>query len=417
MKKVTILISLLLLMTTYSISFADDLNLTAESAILADVDTGQILYEKNPHLKLHPASTTKIMTGILAIELGNPNDIVTVDDETPYIIKGSHIALEPGEQLSLDDLIHALLIESANDSALVIANHIAGSTEKFVKLMNEKAKELGAMDTNFTNPHGLTDENHLTTAYDLYLMAKYAMENEIFREIVSNYTYTIPPTNKKSESRYLKSENKLLYSTEKINVDGNLVPIKYDGANGIKTGYTTEAGNCLVASVEKNNRRLIAVALKSNGKEVFADIHKLFNYGFHNFQNVNVANENEFVDNFKVENGTIPFVAGIVKNNLICSIPIDSSDEITKKVILNEELKAPIEKGQAIGKIEYYLDDNLLGTVDIISTMAIEKNNLSMFLHQIIGKWYIVVLFLVVVARAYIVMKKRRKKKYRKAYF
>ncbi|MBF6841874.1 D-alanyl-D-alanine carboxypeptidase family protein, partial [Acinetobacter baumannii] len=154
------------------------------------MDTGQILYEKNPHLKLHPASTTKIMTGILAIENGNLNDVVTVDDETPYVIKGSHIALEPGEKLTLKDLLYALLIESANDSALVIAKHIAGTAEEFAKMMNDKAKELGALNTNFVNPHGLTDENHLTTAYDLSLIARYAMKNETFREIVSNYTYT-----------------------------------------------------------------------------------------------------------------------------------------------------------------------------------------------------------------------------------
>lgn len=416
MKKVTIIL-LLLFLTTYSISFADNLNLTAESAILIDVDTGQVLYEKNPHLKLHPASTTKIMTGILAIELGNFNDIVTVDDESPYLIKGSHIALEPGEQLLFKDLLYALLVESANDSALVIANHISGSTEEFVKLMNKKAKELGAKDTNFVNPHGLTDENHLTTAYDLSIIAKYAMENETFREIVSNYTYTIPPTNKKNEPRYLKSENKLLYSSEKINVNGNLVPIKYDGATGVKTGYTTEAGNCLVASAEKNNRRLIAVALKSNGKEVFADIHKLLNYGFENFDNVNIANKNEFIDNFQVKNGKIPFVAGIIEKNLVSSIPKDSLDKVTQKIVVDKELKAPLEKGQTIGKIEYYLGDNKLGTVNIVSTMSIEKDILSMILHQIKEKWYIILLLFVVIIRIFAVMKQKKRKRYRRAYY
>ncbi len=416
MKKVTIIL-LLLFLTTYSISFADSLNLTAESAILIDVDTGQVLYEKNPHLKLHPASTTKIMTGILAIELGNFNDIVTVDDESPYLIKGSHIALEPGEQLLFKDLLYALLVESANDSALVIANHISGSTEEFVKLMNKKAKELGAKDTNFVNPHGLTDENHLTTAYDLSIIAKYAMENETFREIVSNYTYTIPPTNKKNEPRYLKSENKLLYSSEKINVNGNLVPIKYDGATGVKTGYTTEAGNCLVASAEKNNRRLIAVALKSNGKEVFADIHKLLNYGFENFDNVNIANKNEFIDNFQVKNGKIPFVAGIIEKNLVSSIPKDSLDKVTQKIVVDKELKAPLEKGQTIGKIEYYLGDNKLGTVNIVSTMSIEKDILSMILHQIKEKWYIILLLFVVIIRIFAVMKQKKRKRYRRAYY
>ncbi len=167
-------------------------------------------------MKLHPASTTKIMTGILAIELANMDDMVTIDDEVVYLTDGSHIALEPGgEQMKFEHLLNALLIESANDTALAIAKHISGSIDEFAKLMNDKAKELGALNTNFVNPNGLTDENHLTTAYDLSLMAKYAMENPTFRQIVCNYTYQIPETNKKTEVRYLKSANKLLYSSQR----------------------------------------------------------------------------------------------------------------------------------------------------------------------------------------------------------
>ncbi len=206
---------LLFLLATYNLSYAESLNLSGESAILIDMDTGQVLYAKNPHMKLQPASTTKIMTGILAIENGNMEDYVTIDDEIVKLTDGSHIALEPGEQVKFKDLLNALLIESANDAALALAKHISGSIDGFVKMMNDKAKEIGALNTNFVNPNGLTDENHLTTAYDLSLMAKYAMRNEIFREVVKNYTYIIPVTNKKNEERYLKSANKLLYSTQK----------------------------------------------------------------------------------------------------------------------------------------------------------------------------------------------------------
>lgn len=231
----------MVILSTYSPSYADDLNLSGESAILIDVDTLEILYSKNPHQKLYPASTTKIMTGILAIELGNMDDIVTVDQEVVDLTDGSHIALEPGEELSLEHLINALLIESANDAALAIAKHISGSIDEFVKLMNEKAKAIGALNTNFVNPNGLPHEEHLSTAYDLALMAKYAMENETFREIVKNYTYTIPITNKKSQERNLWSANRLLYSTERINVNGTQTTIKYEGVNGVKTGYTITA--------------------------------------------------------------------------------------------------------------------------------------------------------------------------------
>jgi D-alanyl-D-alanine carboxypeptidase (penicillin-binding protein 5/6) len=410
---------LFLVLVTSSISYAEGLNLTAESAILIDMDTGQILYEKNPHLKLHPASTTKIMTGILAIENGNLNDVVTVDEETPYVIKGSHIALEPGEKLTLKDLLYALLIESANDSALVIAKHIAGTAEEFAKMMNDKAKELGALNTNFINPHGLTNENHLTTAYDLSLIARYAMKNETFREIVSNYTYTIPPTNKKDESRYLKSHNELLYSSKKIAVDGKLVPIKYEGATGIKTGYTTEAGNCLVASAERNNKRLIAVVLKSRGNEMFSDIHKLFNYGFENFEKVELATRNEFIQNFQVKNGKLPIVPGVIKNDFSYYIPKDSIDKITQKIEVDEKLRAPIQEGQIIGKVNYFLDGKLVGSADIVSTISIEKDSVASSLEFVRDNWYVGAFLLTcaVGTMGYIKQKRRKRKKYRRTYY
>ena len=174
MKKCALILSFLLLIT-YSISFADDLNLVGEGAILIDGETGQILYEKNSHKRLYPASTTKIMTAILAIEKGNMEDTVTIDEEIVCLTDGSHIALDVGEEIKFEDLLNALLIESANDAALAIAKHISGSIEEFVQMMNNKAKEIGALNTNFTNPNGLPDEKHVTTAYDLSLIAKYAM--------------------------------------------------------------------------------------------------------------------------------------------------------------------------------------------------------------------------------------------------
>ncbi|MBZ2175363.1 D-alanyl-D-alanine carboxypeptidase [Schnuerera sp. xch1] len=413
MKKI-ISIVFFLIFVTYSVSFADSLNLSCKSAILIDANTGQVLYEKNPHLKLHPASTTKIMTGILAIEHGNMNDIVTVDEETVYLTEGSHIALEPEEQLPLEDLLHALLIESANDSAFAIAKYISGSTDEFAKLMNNKAKELGALNTNFVNPNGLTNENHLTTAYDLSLMAKYAMENETFREIVSNYTYTIPVTNKKDEERYLKSSNKLLYSNETINVDGEIVPIKYDGITGIKTGYTQAAQNCLVASAKRGNQNLIAVVLKVNGKEIYSDMHKLLNYGFDNFDTIDIAVKNEFVDNLEIKNGEIPIIAGIVKKDLPISIPKDSINKVTEKVMLDDELKAPIENGQTLGKIKYYLEDQLVGEVDIVSTLDVDTISSPTIFEKILNKWYLLLIGFFIIVRAIVVIKQKKKRKHRR---
>lgn len=415
MKKIVFIVCFLIF-TTYSLSFAEGLDLSGESAILIDADTGQVLYEKNPHRKLHPASTTKIMTGILALEHGDMDDIVTVDEEVVQLTKGSHIALEPEERLVFKDLLNALLIESANDSALAIAKHISGSIEEFAELMNNKAEELGAMNTNFVNPNGLTDEGHLTTAYDLSLMAQYAMENEAFREIVSNHTYTIPITNKKDEERHLWSSNKMLFSTEKINVDGNIVPVKYDGLTGVKTGYTTEAGNCLVASAKRGDQNLIAVVLKSNGNEVFADMHKLLNYGFDEFEKTNIAIKDQFIDNIEIENGTIPVVAGVIKENLTMSINNGSLDNINEKILVSDNLEAPIEDGQVLGKVEYYVNDELIGDAEIISTLNVETIPSPSILEMILDKWYFLLIGLLIILRFISVIKRKRKRRRRRFY-
>lgn len=411
MKRLVALFVLMVILSTYSPSYADDLNLSGESAILIDVDTLEILYSKNPHQKLYPASTTKIMTGILAIELGNMDDIVTVDQEVVDLTDGSHIALEPGEELSLEHLINALLIESANDAALAIAKHISGSIDEFVKLMNEKAKAIGALNTNFVNPNGLPHEEHLSTAYDLALMAKYAMENETFREIVKNYTYTIPITNKKSQERNLWSANRLLYSTERINVNGTQTTIKYEGVNGVKTGYTIAAGQCLVTSYEKDGHKLIAVVLKSSGKNIYSDVHKLLNYGTNNFEKVKIGYGNKFIDNFPVENGVIPFVAGITKSDTYYIVEKSKVDLIEEKITKNT-LEAPISKGQVIGKVEYYLDGRKISETDIISTMDIDLIPVPTLLDKIKSKWYLIVFLLLFLIRLWNL--NRRRKRYRR---
>lgn len=411
-----ITITLLSILIASNISLADSLNVTGESAILIDAETGQVLYEKNAHEKLHPASTTKILTAILVLENVSLEEIVTVDEELVHLTKGSHIALEAGEQLTVKDLLYALLVESANDAALALAKHVSGSVEDFAKLMNRKAKELGALNSNFVNPNGLSVEGHLSTAYDLSLIAKYAMQNDTFREIVSNYTYVIPVTNKKNQERVLWSSNRLLYSQNTITVDGKAVPIKYDGITGVKTGYTPEAGNCLVASAEKGNESLIAVVLKSNGTEVFSDIHKLLNYGFDSFEKVNIATQNQFVDNFEVENGIIPVVAGIIEEDLYSTIPVNSLEKISKKIIIEDKIIAPIKNGDILGRVEYFLEDNHLGSVNIISTYNVDEIPTPTLMDIILDKWYLVLIFSYILLRLFVIFK-RKKRKRRHSYY
>ncbi|MBU5427193.1 D-alanyl-D-alanine carboxypeptidase [Tissierella pigra] len=415
MKRLFILFIVGVLFSTYSFSYADDLDLVGEGAILMDMDTGKVLYEKNSNSQLYPASTTKIMTAILAIEKGKMDDIITIDQEVIDLTSGSHIALELGEQMSLENLLNALLIESANDAALAIAKYISGSIEEFSNLMNQKAKEIGALNTNFVNPNGLPDENHKTTPYDLAMMAKYAMTNEKFREIVGNYTYTIPTTNKKSETRYLKSANRLLYSNEKIDVDGKLTPIKYDGVNGVKTGYTVAAQQCLVTSFEKNDHKLIAVVLKSSGKNIYSDIHKLLNYGVENFENINIGFANKFIDNFSVNKGTVPFVSGITKNDTTIIVKNDRKNSIEEKITVSENLEAPIAKDQVIGKVEYILDNEVIGSTDIVSTMDVDKIPAPNIFKILLGKWYLFIFGLLLFLRIWSLNQRKKRRRYRSA--
>lgn len=377
MKKfIPIVLILLIIFNFTSTIYAEDnsLNLgdiNAEAAILIDGNTGEILFEKNINKQMYPASTTKMLTGILAIENGQFDEIVTVDDETPYEIEGSHIALEPGEKLNYEDLLNATLIESANDAAVVLAKHLSGSVENFAKLMNQKARDIGAKNSNFVNPNGLPDDNHVTTAYDLAMISKYAMENEEFRNIVKNHQYTIEPTNKKTEERYLNSANKLLYSTSNINVDGEVVDIKYDEAIGVKTGYTDQAGQCLVSAAEKDGRMLISVVLKSVGNNLWIDTHKLLNYGFDNFDNTILSFKNEFIENIKIENGDNSFVTGINGEDVSVTLPKGSANSIKRNIVLNDTMEAPISKGQVLGQIEYILNNEVITTSNIISTSDI----------------------------------------------
>ena len=232
-------------------------DISSPSAILIDSKTGRVLYEKECDVKRYPASTTKIMTGILCIELGSLNDIVTIGTNPSQIERGSsQIYLIPGEQLTLEQLLYAMMLESANDASIAIAEHISGSVEEFVKLMNKRAKELGANDTNFVNPHGLHDDNHVTTARDLALIAKHAMTLPKFREVVATVNYTIPETNKQPARDYITNSNKLIWKINKT--------YSYDYAIGIKTGYTTKAKNNLVAGALKDDMELISVVMNEN---------------------------------------------------------------------------------------------------------------------------------------------------------
>lgn len=393
----------------------NSLHIGAEAAILIDYDTGHILYQKNIHEKLFPASTTKMMTAILALENGNLNDYVTIDQEIVDLTYGSHIALDLGEKLTLEQLLNGMLIASANDCALAIAKHIGGSIDNFVLMMNEKAKELGALDTNFVNPNGLHDDSHVSSAYDLALIGRYAMQFEEFRKIVTKVTYEIPPTNVKAETRYLKLTNKLMFSSEKVEIDGQLIPIKYPYALGVKTGYTSHAKNCLVSYAEKDGQNLLAVVLKANGNEVYQDTIELLNYGFDNFDNVVIGYKDQFIDNIPIKDGSVPYVAGVIDKDIAFPISKLDAQNIERKIILNENLTAPISQGQIIGEIQYLLNGKLLGEANIVSSAEVEINPYKKFPTNVMHNWYWFVFIFYIINSLYKKHQRKKKKEKRKA--
>src|SRR6056297_929240 len=242
-----------MLITSSTVNFASDTidedysitkdDIFSEGAILINASTGQILFEKNPHKRLYPASTTKILTALLIEEKFNLDDKVTIDPESPFTI-GARIYVHEGEIFTIEQLLNALLIDSANDVANALAVYHSGSLEAFSKEMNEKAKSLGAQNSNFVNPSGLHNSDHYSTAFDLSQIAKEFYKNEVLMAIVKKSTYSIPATNKVDETRYLKSSNKFLYSESNnylLDYRGNQVFAKLDSVTGMKTGYTDEA--------------------------------------------------------------------------------------------------------------------------------------------------------------------------------
>ncbi len=252
----------------------------AESAVVMDLDSQTILYSKNMDAVKYPASITKVMTTLLAIENSSLDERVTFSENAIYGIErdSSHIGIRVGEILSMEECLYGMMLESANEVCLAVAEHISGSVDAFVELMNQRAAQLGCTNTHFTNPNGLPDENHYTTAHDMALIAQAAYSHPLFSQICQTQTYVIPKTNMCGEERWLNNHHKML-------PEGAYA---YDGCTGGKTGFTQAALNTLVTFAERDGRRLVCVSLRTNGPQIYADTAAMLDYGFQNFQNVTV---------------------------------------------------------------------------------------------------------------------------------
>lgn len=279
-------------------------DLESEAAVLMDANTGQVLFEKNMNQQLYPASITKIMTILLGLEYGNLNDTITMSHQAVYSIErgSAHIALEEGEQITMEQALMAAMLPSANDASNGIAEKISGSVPEFVKLMNKRAAETGALNTHFANANGLHDDDHVTTAYDMAMITKTALQNDQFRRIFGTVQYQIPPTNKKTQTRYFWTEHKMMKPGK----------YQYDGAIGGKTGYTKEAECTLVTAARKGDRELIAVVLKSSTNGVYNDTKKLLDYGFDEFVAAPVMLPAVTADNFQGSPDSLKIVQQMV---------------------------------------------------------------------------------------------------------
>ena len=339
------------------------LNLYSPSCLLMEASTGKVLYEKDMHAQMYPASTTKIMTAILALENCKLTDVATVSYNAVHSIPSgySYANLQVGEELTIDQLLHVLLIPSANDAAVVLAEHIAGSVESFATMMNTKAIEIGCENTHFVNPNGVHDEQHYSTAYDLALMGKYAMQNDIFRSIVTTTRYTLPTTNKyDKEDRIFNTTNELLKEDYRQRADNYYYP----ACTGIKTGYTDPAKNCIVASAKKDGIEYIVVVLGAertsdglSGRNL--DCITLFNYAFENYTVKQLHSEYETIQQISIINATKETrnLDVLIQNSIqIVTNKNDELSDITPTIEIDPTLRAPISKNTVIGKLSYTID-------------------------------------------------------------
>ena len=352
-----LIFTLFILFIFNTIVYADDeIEVEAKAALIVEKNTEKIIYEKNIYEQNYPASVTKILTAILAIENCDLEEYATVSQSAISNVPFDYLVapLFVGEQMKIKDLLYALMLKSSNDAAYVLAEHIGGSVEGFSDMMNKKAKELGCKNTHFVNPNGIHDDDHYTSAYDMYLISKYAMQNKTFANLVSTYKYTLPATNMYSyEDRVMENTNKFL------NPDHLLYN---ENVKGIKTGNTDEAGHCLITYIEKDNLGFYIVVLGAETKESrFAETSRLIDYAYDNYTYTDVYKKGDIVKNIKVNKATDK-----TKNlNLIIDEDMTvfnnkkvNPKEMEPEINLDSNISAPISKGQVVGTIKYNIDGN-----------------------------------------------------------
>lgn len=351
------------------------LELDSESAILLDEDSGTILYAKNEHARLRPASVTKVMTLLLVMEALDKGEI-SLDDRVPCSEKarkmgGSQIWLNETEQLTVHEMLKAICVVSANDCSVAIAEFIGGSEEMFVQKMNEKAKELGMNDTTFKNCHGIDEDGHLTSAYDIALMSRELSKNH---PKIHEYTKIWMDSLRDGKSQ-LVNTNKLVRF--------------YAGCTGLKTGSTSLAGFNLSATATRNDLKLIGVVVHgTTSQNRFDDAKKLLDYGFSNFSNKVLATKDQVIETIPIEKARQKEIEVVVENDLTALLSKGEEKNVRTEIIYDEKISAPIAYKEKVGSINCYLNDELIGSENLLSNQEVKKKSLINYLDELVSFSY-----------------------------
>ncbi|MBR3152737.1 MAG: D-alanyl-D-alanine carboxypeptidase [Clostridia bacterium] len=379
--------------------YADDFSIEAEAGLIVETNTGKVIFNQDAENQKYPASVTKILTAIIVIENCDLNDKATVTASAVSNIPDGYVVapLMIGEEMRIEDLLYALMLKSSNDAAYVLAEHVGGSIDGFSDMMNKKAVEIGCKNTHFVNPNGIHDDNHYTTAYDMYLISNYAMKNETFRKIVSTYEYTLPATNEYSlADRVMENTN---YFLDPDSMYYNEI------VKGIKTGTTTEAGNCLITASSKDGLDFITVVLGAETNySRFSETEKMIDYAYENYTLTKLHDKDEVITNIEVDKATkdtknLDLVISdeiIVMNNKSITV-----DQMSPEIKLNDDITAPITAGDEIGTIIYNVD-GLQYNAKLLAANDVEKKTYYIEISIAVGVAFVIIII-------FVKLKKRRR--------
>lgn len=373
MKRLISILLIIILSFNYVLVYGDD-NFTAKSYLLMDYNSGKIILANNEHDKLPPASITKIMTLLIAMEYID-NGTINLDDrvivsESASKAIGTSVYLDAGEVQTVENLLKAISIRSANDASIALAVHIAGSEEAFVDLMNERASQLGMENTHFNNSNGLPVNNHYTSAYDIALMSRELMKYESIVPYLTTWMEDLEVGKQKKSVQTMVNTNRLIKD--------------YEGANGIKTGSTSEAKYCISASAKRGDLQLIAVIMGADSSSLrFSEAQRLLDNGFSNYESVTIGKEGEVVANILVEKGKLDVLPIVLERDSHILLTKSRDNKIEKDLIYPETIKAPIDKGQIIGELVVKLDGDEIERVNLMAKSEVAKASYARILKNV----------------------------------